>query len=198
MIRAVLWDADGVLQRNLTPWEDRVAAVIGAERVPAFAEELWAVSAKALVGEVDFARHIDLVLERQQLLNLRDDLLATWRDLEAVRQAHDVVARVRRRVPCYLASNQDSHRSRVMREHLRYDDLLDGYFFSCEVGAAKPDEAFFEHVVGTLGVPAGELLFVDDLAANVAAARVCGLRAEQWHHDDGIEALDALLADHGL
>lgn len=198
MIRAVLWDADGVLQSSPTVWEDRVATVIGADRVAAYAEDLWSVSAQALVGQVDFARHIELVLERQQLGELRDELLAIWRDLEPVGQAHEVVARVRRHVPCYLASNQDSHRARVMREHLRYDDLLDGFFFSCELGAAKPDPAFFAGAVEALGVPAEEILFVDDLAANVAAARAAGLRAEEWHHDRGVEALEALLAVHGL
>lgn len=198
MIRAVLWDADGVLQSSPTVWEDRVAAVIGADRVAAFAEDLWSVSAEALVGQVDFAQHIDLVLERQQLGELRDALLAIWRDLQPVLQAHEVVARVRRRVPCYLASNQDSHRARVMREHLKYDDLLDGFFFSCELGAAKPDPAFFTAVVEALGLPAEDILFVDDLAANVAAARTAGLQAEEWHHDRGVEALEALLAGHGL
>lgn len=198
MIRAVLWDADGVLQHTPAPWEERMAAAIGADRVPALADDLWSVSAEALVGAVDFAGHIDLVLERQQLLEVRDAVLSTWRDLEAVRQAHDVVARVRRSVPCYLASNQDSYRAQVMREHLRYDDLLDGFFFSCEVGAAKPDEAFFAAVVEALDVPAGQILFIDDLAANVDAARVRGLQAEQWQHHDGVEALEKLLAAHGL
>lgn len=198
MIRAVLWDADGVLQRTPGVWEERVGAVIGPDRVAAFADDLWSVSAQALVGEVDFVEHIDLVLDRQQLHELRDAVLATWRDLEAVQEAHDVVARVRHRVPCYLASNQDNHRARVMREHLRYDDLVDGAFFSCDVGAAKPDERFFTAVVEQLALPADEVLFIDDVPANVEAARKCGLHAEEWQHERGVAALDALLAAHGL
>ena len=45
----------------------RVGAVVGAERVAALAADLWSVSSQAMVGEVDFADHIDLVLERQRL-----------------------------------------------------------------------------------------------------------------------------------
>ena len=99
----------------------------------------------------------------------------TATDIEPVLEAHEVVARVRRRVPCYLASNQDSYRARVMREHLRYADLLDGLFFSCDVGAAKPDPAFFAAVVDALELPADEVLFVDDVRPNVEAARAAGV-----------------------
>jgi putative hydrolase of the HAD superfamily len=198
VIRAVLWDADGVLQRTSTSWEERVGAVIGADRVAELAADLWSVSTQAMVGEVDFADHIDVVFERQRLGAQREALIATWRDIEPVLEAHAVVARVRRRVPCYLASNQDSYRARVMREHLRYADLLDGLFFSCDVGAAKPDRAFFAAVVDALELPPDEVLFVDDVRPNVVAARSAGLQAAEWHHDRGIAALDELLAAYGL
>jgi putative hydrolase of the HAD superfamily len=198
VIRAVLWDADGVLQHSPIGWEERVGAVIGADRVPRLAEQLWAVSAEALVGEVDFGAHIESVLAAQELAAERDALLATWRDIEAVVDAHAQVARLRGRVPCYLASNQDSYRAQVMREQLRYDDLLDGFFFSCDLGAAKPDPAYFDAVVNALGLPPAEILFFDDLSANVAAARAAGLRAEVWHHEEGVEALEALLATYQL
>jgi putative hydrolase of the HAD superfamily len=198
MIRAVLWDADGVLQHTPVGWEDRVAAVIGVDRVPRFADELWSVSARALVGEVDFAAHIEQVLTAQELTAERDALLATWQDIEAVAAAHEQVARLRSRVPCYLASNQDSYRAQVMREHLRYDDLVDGFFFSCDLGAAKPAPAYFGAVVDALALPPEEILFIDDVDANVAAARAAGLCAEVWHHDRGVEALVALLATYRL
>jgi putative hydrolase of the HAD superfamily len=198
VIRAVLWDADGVLQHTPTQWDDRVGAVIGRDRVAAFAEELWSVSARALVGEVDFSAHIELVLVNQGLLDLREDLLATWRDVVPVAHAIEIVTRLRARVPCYLASNQDSHRARVMREHLRYDELFDGHFFSCDLGAVKPDPAYFDRVVHALDLPAGAILFVDDLDDNVAAARSAGLRASRWQHEQGPEALTKILETHGL
>lgn len=198
MIRAVLWDADGVLQHTPRGWEDRVGAVIGADLVPRLAEDLWSVSARALVGEVDFAAHIDRVLTAQGLTADREALLATWRDIEAVAAAREHVARLRRRVPCYLASNQDSYRAQVMREHLGYDDLLDGCFFSCDLGAAKPDPAYFAAVVAALALAPEEILFIDDVEVNVVAARAAGLQAEVWHHDRGIEVLVALLGTHDL
>jgi putative hydrolase of the HAD superfamily len=172
--------------------------VVGRDRLAALADDLWSVSAQAMVGEVDFAAHIDLVLERQGLGDRREALLATWRAIEPVSDVHDVLARVRRSVPCYLASNQDSYRAQVMREHLRYADLLDGLFFSCEIGAAKPDADFFDAVVARLGLAAAEVLFIDDVAANVTAARTAGLQAERWHHDLGVGDLEQLLAAHGL
>jgi putative hydrolase of the HAD superfamily len=66
------------------------------------------------------------------------------------------------------------------------------------VGAAKPAPAFFAAVVDALALPAAEILFVDDVPANVAAAREAGLEAAEWHHERGIAALDELLAPYGL
>ena len=90
---------------------------------------------------------------------------------------------------CHLATNQDDLRASYMRSRMGYDDLLDRCFYSCEVGAAKPDEEFFRRVAGELGVELRELVFVDDTLENVHAAQACGLPAILWHHRDGVDVL---------
>jgi putative hydrolase of the HAD superfamily len=40
--------------------------------------------------------------------------------------------------------------------------LFDEAFFSCECGCAKPDAAFYQHAISTLGVAREECLFVGD------------------------------------
>ncbi|UAL31820.1 hypothetical protein K8W59_03485 [Nocardioides rotundus] len=47
-----------------------------------------------------------------------------------------------------------------------------------------------------LGVPADQVLFIDDSLANVEGARGVGLLAEHWHLDQGHDRLDHLLARH--
>nr|WP_246297744.1 HAD-IA family hydrolase [Janibacter cremeus] len=79
-----------------------------------------------------------------------------------------------------LATNQQDHRVRVMREVHGYDDIVDGAYWSSEVGAMKPDAAFFEHVLDDPGVPADRVGFVDDVPVNVESARALGIRAV--HH----------------
>ena len=53
--------------------------------------------------------------------------------------------------------------------------------FSHRLGIAKPDAAIYQHAAEGLGVPTGEILFVDDREENVAAARAAGqvARAER-------------------
>ncbi len=99
---------------------------------------------------------------------------------------------------CHLATNQDDLRTSYMRSRMGYDDLLDRCFYSCEVGASKPDERFFSAVASELGLDLGELAFVDDTLENVEAARALGVRALLWHDRDGAEALRSGLREVGV
>ena len=71
----------------------------------------------------------------------------------------------------HLGTNQDSHRARYMRETLGYDDVFDVGVYSCDIGVAKPETAYFEKAVTLIGAPAETVLFVDDKQANVDGAR---------------------------
>ena len=49
-----------------------------------------------------------------------------------------------------------------------------------------------------IGADPAAVLFIDDSARNVTAAREAGLAAEQWTFADGHAALLGLLAEHGV
>ncbi len=57
-----------------------------------------------------------------------------------------------------------------------FEDVTDDIVYSHEVRLAKPDPAAYELVTRRLRVEAGEVLFLDDVEANVVAARALG-----WH-----------------
>lgn len=59
----------------------------------------------------------------------------------------------------------------------------------------KPDPAIFALLCARAGVSAGQCLFIDDSAKNVAGARAAGMAA---HHFTGPEALEADLIERGL
>lgn len=59
----------------------------------------------------------------------------------------------------------------------------------------KPDPAIFHLAAARFGHDPAAMLFIDDNAANVAAARACGWHA---HHFAGAEALAADLSGRGL
>jgi len=56
-----------------------------------------------------------------------------------------------------------------------WNDMFECVVISHEVGLRKPDPAIFELAISTLGVSAGECVFVDDLHTNVAAAVEFGM-----------------------
>ena len=64
--------------------------------------------------------------------------------------------------------------------------------FSHRLGIAKPDAAIYQHSAEGLGVPTGEILFVDDREENVAAARAAGMHAIQYiDHADFLQQMQA-------
>lgn len=113
--------------------------------------------------------------------------------LEVLPHSADLVAELRSRgYGVHLATNQNPERAAYMRKRLGYDKLVDSSFYSCTVGHAKPDPAYFRKVLATLGAEPAEVGFVDDSAANVAAAREVGLVAHQWRAGDDIDTLRTL------
>ncbi|MBT2451357.1 HAD family phosphatase [Streptomyces sp. ISL-43] len=58
----------------------------------------------------------------------------------------------------------------------RFDALL----FSCRLGAAKPDPVVFTRALDLMGCAPAEAVFIDDKAANVAAAQELGITAIQF------------------
>ncbi len=81
-----------------------------------------------------------------------------------------------------LLSNAPLALGRAVR---RSDWVLhfDRVFISAELGVTKPDPAIFGILTAELGVEPGELAFIDDRPANVAAAIDCGWNAHLWVDD---------------
>lgn len=63
-----------------------------------------------------------------------------------------------------------------------FEEITDDIVYSHEVGLGKPDPAIYELTASRLGVRPAEIVFLDDVPANVDAARAAG-----WHavlHED--------------
>jgi putative hydrolase of the HAD superfamily len=61
-------------------------------------------------------------------------------------------------------------------DHSRWSRHFDHCYYSCRLGAAKPDPRAFQIVLRDLGAKPDEVLFIDDRAENTAAARNLGMR----------------------
>ena len=194
-IRAVLWDADGVLQK--LPGFDELWRFLPEETRLAVLADTFADMSEVLTGRIDMAARLDEVLARHALsVDDTAAVRATWSELPPVDEARSVVAELRRQgVTCVLATNQDTLREQTMRPI--YEPLMDRCYFSSAMGVAKPSADFFHHIATDLQMSVSELLFIDDSQANVDGARAAGLLAECWHHDHGVDLAD-VLRRHGL
>ena len=65
-------------------------------------------------------------------------------------------------------------------------------YFSGRLGMVKPDSRIYKHVLADLGVAAGSIVFIDDSAANIAAAGSMGLQTIQ--HTERTDLQRELLA----
>ena len=189
----MLWDADGVLQHSPMRWVEALDAACGA----GFAEAVFEAELGAMRGSEPLRQTLERVLDNWT--DARTDvpaLLELWERAVVDRAAMEVVAGVRAAgVHCALATNQQDHRRAWMRDHLRHDACFDRVYYSCEIGAAKPEPEFFHHILDDLGLPAAAVGFVDDSAANVQAALDVGLRAVRHDPASGAGVLRAEVAE---
>jgi putative hydrolase of the HAD superfamily len=82
-----------------------------------------------------------------------------------------------------------------MREHFDWPSGFTYLTWSCELLTAKPDPAIYQHTLENLGVGAQEAIFVDDIPANIAAARALGIDGIQF---TSVEQLRRDLEARGL
>jgi putative hydrolase of the HAD superfamily len=198
-VTAVLWDADGVLQQVPSGWFELLGKVIGDEESLALLDLLLPLMEQAGRGTVAMTERLPAALAERGLSEHLDQVSEVWGTIEPVEETRSFVRELRQAgFGCHLATNQDNLRTSYMRARMGYDELLDRCFYSCEVGAAKPDEEFFRRVATELGVELRELVFVDDTLENVHSAQAIGLPAVFWHHRDGVDVLRERLAEHGV
>lgn len=190
-IRALLLDGDGVCQHAPFGWTAGVLRRTGARDWA----EIATIEGPLMVGGDVASRYETGFPNRTVEVS---EILDYWNLTVVDAAALELIDRVRERgVSVHLASNQQPVRAAAMRD-LPYRAHLDGFFFSCDLGLAKPDPEFFRAIVARLGCAPAETLFVDDIAANVEGARAAGLVAEQLQQDQAAPGLAKILRTHGL
>jgi len=106
-----------------------------------------------------------------------------------------IVQNLRKQVSVYLLSNTNALHIRAIRRKYDILDNLDGLVLSYEAGALKPEPEIYEYALRKAGISAGEALFIDDLAENVAGAERLGIRAHQFNE---VRNLVIFLRENGL
>lgn len=115
------------------------------------------------------------------------DDLRTFRDVWGdffegpVEGIDEVLRRVRKRYRVsFLSNSNEVHAEVIPRQFAPLFGKEDVFVFSHRLRCAKPDPEIFQQTLELLGAKPEEVLFVDDLAENVAAARNLGIQAFQF------------------
>ncbi|KAF9438276.1 hypothetical protein BGZ76_008841 [Entomortierella beljakovae] len=96
----------------------------------------------------------------------------------------------------FLLSNTNSmhieYVDKVCLQDYKEDSLhpfFDKVYYSHDIGHRKPSEEAFDVILKDQNLVASETLFLDDMAVNVEAAKLCGLQAAQVDVDTDLSFL---------
>ena len=198
-VEAVLFDADGVIQRALPGWLGNLGGLVPGDRADEFLDDLMLAELGPVRGEGSWPEELAKVLTRWGVTVPVDEVLLNWARIEVFPDVVEVIRELRATgVPCYLATNQQAFRTEYMRAGLGYDELFDDTFYSCELGLAKPDPAYFEAILARIDRTAAKTLFIDDNESNVEGAASIGLHAELFPRDAGAVVMREILRKYSL
>lgn len=120
---------------------------------------------------------------------------AMWHILTGIQPYKvDMLKRLARSYDLYLLSNNNPvclPRAKAIFEEagIPLDSLFKKCFYSFEMKALKPSEAFYKAVVDEIGLPAEQMFFIDDSQKNVDGAVAAGLPAVYYEPGTDLEAL---------
>ncbi|UXX84880.1 HAD family hydrolase [Roseovarius pelagicus] len=121
-----------------------------------------------------------------------------WSDLAQPSIPHSVrllAALKANGIPVFALSNFGAQNFPVSCAAFPFLTSFDRHYISGEMGLIKPDPAIYAAVEDDCGIPASRLLFTDDRADNIAAARA---RGWQTHLFDSPAGFAQCLVDAGL
>ncbi|WP_349630116.1 HAD family hydrolase [Bradyrhizobium manausense] len=199
-IKLVLFDMDNVLCGYDRGKRVAHLAALAGTSSEAVHSAIWDSGFELLgdSGTLDAADYLRGFGERIGYpLSLDEWVEARRCSMRADRAMLEIVGQLRRSVDTAVLTNNTT----LVADHI--DTLLpelrplfgSKIYTSAQFGAAKPDPLCYSRCVSELKASPATILFVDDLAANVAGARQAGLLA---HHHSSVETFKTALSGYGL
>jgi epoxide hydrolase-like predicted phosphatase len=197
MIKAVIFDIGGVIWRtsDLEPrrkWERRFGLPDWSLERMFFNSDIGQAAQVGKASTDDAWAHVlrSLGLDERELPDLKSDFWAgdTWdHDLLALIQS------IKLRFKVGILSNAMPDARDNLRDYIN-EMAFDAIVFSGEEGIKKPNAEIYKRVLQRLDVLPEEAVFIDDLPANIEAARALGMSAIHYTPDMNAGNLRAALA----
>ena len=202
-IKAVLFDYGQVLSLgpNAAAWKRFLSIVDAAQDRfhPAYWEPRHAYDRGDLDGDAYWNRVASLAghpgLSATQLDALTAADIDLWTDLN-----HPMLAWAQllqdRGIRTGILSNIGDRMETGIRARFDWIDRFDHCTWSHRLNLAKPEAAIYQHAAEGLATPPASILFIDDRADNITAARAIGMQAIEYSHTDHQAFERELLALH--
>lgn len=166
----VEWNPQAVVARFTVDRELRAALFANV-----FGHADWAELDRGGIDETTAIARMQVRLPRPEgeylrLMRAADDSLRPQPDTLALIERLDAAG-----VPLFVLSNMPVDRFALLRGRHDFWGRFRDFVISGEVGLLKPQAEIFRHALARFGLAADETVFIDDHAANVAAARALGM-----------------------
>ncbi len=189
-IKAIIFDVDGVLMHSLDKngrflWLKDIEHDIGLKK--SHLEKIFSYEWIDLIkGKVESLNYLQKIWADDSFkdLNLKpEDFINYWltHDLAINIEMLDLISKIR--IPCYLGTNQERLRTKKILQKIGY--YFENCFASYKIGYIKPEIEFFQHIENKLEIPSQQLLLVDDILANINAAR--DLKWQTFHYKNNTD-----------
>lgn len=189
IVRAALFDADGVVLKRKGYFSDHLAEELGIplDRIAPFFRGAFRA---AQAGKADIREILPPYLADWGWKESLDDFLMRWFLYDAQLEPavmEKVLAMRESGIPCYLVSDQERHRAEFLKTTLALGALFDACFFSYELGYLKHDPQFFREVLRRIDVPARDARYFDDDPQSIDTAAALGIDARFYAGPSDIE-----------
>jgi epoxide hydrolase-like predicted phosphatase len=201
-VRAVVFDIGGVLELPTDTdldgrWERRLGLAPGEFFARLRRSGLGRAANLGRVSETEFGQRLGRLygLDEPTTGELLEDLW-DWYVGELNTGMVGYFQQLRPRYRTAILSNAAAGGRREEQARYGFDAMADVLVYSYEVGMEKPDRRIYRLTCERLGVDPREAVMVDDVEANVVAAREVGMRAVQFQSTaQAIGDLEACLTD---
>jgi epoxide hydrolase-like predicted phosphatase len=180
-IRAVVFDIGGVLELTpLTGWVEKWEArlYLNPGELDERLMDVWRAGSLGTISHEEVEKRIGKIMgmDQGQVAALMADLWEAYLgELNVELAAY--FASLRPRYQTALLSNSFAGARGKEQERYHFAELCDLLIYSHKEGIAKPERHIFELTCEHLGVQPAEVVFLDDVEANIAAAREFGMQA---------------------
>ena len=181
-VRALLFDLGGVIididfDRAIAQWATMSALSRDEIKRRFWFDEPYQLHERGKLPAAEYFTHLRASL---LLRGETEQIVKGWNSIfvSEIEETRRVVETARKTLPCYAFTNSNpTHQAAWTSRFPLVVACFDHVFVSSDIGLRKPDREAFRHISETLAVPAGSIMFFDDLRENVDGASAAGLQA---------------------